>query len=81
MAKVLISLDDRLLRQIDRLARKSGLSRSGYLARLAAQDVARATGPGVTRAVREALARLDELFTGSPVGESVELIRAERDGR
>ncbi len=81
MAKVLVSLDDALLRRIDRIAKARGLSRSAYLAELAARDAARSEGPGATRAARRALARLDELFAASPVEDSTEAIRAERDAR
>ena len=81
MAKVLVSLDDTLLRRIDRIAQSRGLSRSAYLAQLAERDAARSSGPGATAAVRRTLARLDELFERSPAGDSTEAIRAERDAR
>jgi NAD(P)H-dependent FMN reductase len=81
MVKVLVSLDDNLLRQIDRRARRSGLSRSAYLAQLAARDVAREKGPGATPAAREALSRLDALFAGSPEGDATAAIREERNRR
>jgi hypothetical protein len=81
MAKVLVSLDDELLRRIDRIARSRGLSRSAYLAQLAQRDAARSTGPGAMPGVRRALARLDELFAVSPADDSTVAIRAERDAR
>jgi DNA-binding phage protein len=81
MAKVLVSLEDALLRRIDRVARARGLSRSAYLAEIAHRDVARALGPGKTPAARNALSRLDALIGTSPRGESTELVRAERDAR
>lgn len=81
MAKVLVSLDDALLRRVDRIAKARGLSRSAYLAELAERDVARSEGPGATRAARRALARLDELFAAGPIEDSTEAIRAERDAR
>ena len=81
MAKVLVSLDDALLRRIDRAAQARGLSRSAYLARLAERDLARLSGPGVSPSVRRALARLDELFAGGPAEDSTAAIRAERDAR
>lgn len=81
MAKVLVSLNDALLRRIDRIAQSRGLSRSAYLAQLAERDATRSTGPGTTPTVRRALARLDELFAGSPVDDSTVAIRAERDAR
>jgi hypothetical protein len=81
MAKVLLSLNDALLRQIDRIAKSRGLSRSAYLAQLAEQDAARSSGPGATPTVRRALGRLDGLFAGSPAEDSTVAIRAERDAR
>ena len=81
MAKVLVSLNDALLRRIDRIARSRGLSRSAYLSQLAERDAARVSGPGASPDARRALARLDELFGGSPAGESTTALRAERDAR
>jgi hypothetical protein len=81
MAKVLVSLNDALLRQIDRIAKSRGLSRSGYLAQLAERDAARSFGPGASPAARRALARLDELFAGSLAEDTTDAIRADRDAR
>jgi hypothetical protein len=81
VAKVLVSLDDALLRRIDRIAKARGVSRSAYLAELAERDAARSDGPGTTRAAQLALTRLDALFAGGPVEDSTVAIRAERDAR
>ncbi len=81
MAKVLVSLQDGLLRRLDRIAKARGLSRSAYLAELAERDAARVEGPGASRAARRALSRLDELFTGGSSEDSTTAIRAERDSR
>lgn len=81
MAKVLVSLNDVLLRRIDQTAKARGLSRSAYLAELAERDVARAEGPGSTRTARRALSRLDQLFAGGATEDSTSAIRAERDAR
>lgn len=81
MVKVLVSLNDDLLRRIDRAARKAGLSRSAYLAQIAREDLARTVGPGKHPAARRALARLDTLLADSPAGDSTAAIRAERDAR
>lgn len=81
MSKVLVSLEDSLLRRIDRAAQSSGLTRSAYLAQLAEADLARASGPGKTPAARIALAELDRLFAASPAGDSTAAIRAARDAR
>jgi hypothetical protein len=79
--KVLISVDQQLLRRIDRAARAEGLARSAYLARLAEQDLARTFGPGRDPAARRALRSLDRLVDGAPSGDSTAAIRAERDAR
>jgi metal-responsive CopG/Arc/MetJ family transcriptional regulator len=81
MAKVLVSLNDALLRRIDRVAKSRGVSRSAYLADLAERDLARVEGPGATQTARRALARLDELLAGGPAEDSTSAIRAERDAR
>ncbi|MFL5955405.1 MAG: hypothetical protein ACJ76I_14995 [Gaiellaceae bacterium] len=81
MAKVLVSLNDCLLRRIDRIAKSRGLSRSAYLADVAERDASRSVGPGATRAARRAFARLDELFAAGTAEDSTRAIRAERDGR
>lgn len=81
MAKVLVSLNDALLRRVDRIAKARGLSRSAYLAALAEHDVARSDGPGASRTAQRALARLDRLFAGGAAEESTVAIRAERDAR
>lgn len=81
MAKVLVSLNDALLRRIDRIAGARGLSRSAYLAQLAEDDAARSSGPGSAPTARRALTQLDRLFAGTPAEDSTVAIRAERDGR
>jgi hypothetical protein len=82
MAKVLLSLDDRLLRRIDRAAREMGLSRSAYVARLAQRELGMAKGAGASPAARAALARLDRIFAIAPRSEeSTAATRAERDAR
>jgi hypothetical protein len=81
MSKVLVSVDDTLLRRIDRIARSRGLTRSAYLAQLAQRDAARASGPGKTPTAQAALRDLDRLFSGAPAGESTAVIRAARDAR
>ncbi len=81
MAKVLVSLDDALLRRIDRAARSRGLSRSAYLAELAHRDLLLLSAPGRSAAARHSLARLDALFASAPAGDSTAAVRVERDAR
>lgn len=83
MAKVLVSLDDRLLARLDRTAAERGMSRSALLAEFAARGLGEPRGPGTRPEVREALSDLDELFAeaGGPPEDSTDAIRSERDAR
>lgn len=81
MSKVLVSLDDVLLRRIDRAAGARGLSRSAYIAMLAEHEQARESGPGKSPAAQAALRDLDRLFADAPAGDSTGAIRATRDAR
>jgi hypothetical protein len=81
MAKVLVSINDSLLRRIDRVAKARGLSRSAYLAELAERDATRREGPGARPGARRALRRLDALFAAGPAEDSTAAIRAEREAR
>lgn len=62
--RVLISIDERLLDRIDEAADRLGLSRSGFLAQTAAQQLEGGAGPGADPRVRASLAALDELLSG-----------------
>ncbi len=80
MAKVLVSLDDHLLERIDKAARSLGLSRSAYLARLAAREVEASQGPGRAAATHHALKRIDRLFALSKrENDATKAVRQERD--
>jgi metal-responsive CopG/Arc/MetJ family transcriptional regulator len=82
MSKILVSVDDKLLARIDRAARSAGMSRSAYLARLAARDLGEDRGPGAGRQARRAVARLQRLFGTQPSGEEATVaLRADRDAR
>jgi metal-responsive CopG/Arc/MetJ family transcriptional regulator len=82
VAKILVSMDERLLARIDRAARQAGLSRSAYLSRLAARELEAAGGPGTDRRARRGLAALDRVFSDHPAPEeTTTAIRAERDSR
>jgi metal-responsive CopG/Arc/MetJ family transcriptional regulator len=80
MAKILISIDDELLRRIDRAAKAGGLARSAYLARLAEADLLAASGR-TAASLQSALTRLDRLFEKAPPGDATVEVRAERDAR
>lgn len=78
MAKVLISVDEKLLRRIDRMAAAAGLSRSAYFARLAERD---ATSKRDAASVLATLRRLDRLFENAPSVDSTAEVRSARDAR
>jgi metal-responsive CopG/Arc/MetJ family transcriptional regulator len=84
MGKVLVSLDDELVRQVDGEARAQGLSRSAYLARAARRELERGAKSTVRRR-RRALKALDDLFAsasqGDAAADSTAEIRAARDER
>jgi metal-responsive CopG/Arc/MetJ family transcriptional regulator len=82
MRKILVSVDEKLLAKIDRAAKAAGLSRSAYLARLAARDLGTDRGPGADRQARRAIAKLQKLFQDLPIAEdTTSAVRAERDSR
>jgi len=82
MAKILVSIDDKLLGRIDRAAQASGLSRSAYLSRIAAREVGAERGPGADQRARRAVAVLDRLFQQqSHPEDATAAIRTERDAR
>ena len=79
--RVLISVDDRLLLRIDRAARRSGLTRSGYLAELASRDIGIGGGPGTDPTVLAALLALDDLFADTPAFDATTAVRGMRGTR
>ncbi len=81
MGKVLVSVDDGLLKRIDRAVKSRGLTRSAYLSQLAESDLSRDRGPGQTPTARAALRKLDRLVAGAPAGDSTAAVRAARDAR
>jgi predicted transcriptional regulator len=83
MAKVLVSIDDHLLRRVDRVAKSRGLTRSAFIAQLAERELLRERGPGASPAVRRALRELEKVFAEhpGPNEDSTAAIRAERDAR
>lgn len=78
MRKVLISVEDELLTQIDALADARGISRSAYVSDLAKTDLAAQTAERKRR-IKRALKGIDDLFAQNPTpGDLVELVREER---
>jgi hypothetical protein len=80
MAKILVSVDDKLLARIDKAARSLGLTRSAYLSRLAAREVEASHGPGRAASARRAIRKIDELFvTNKRETDTTKVVRRERD--
>jgi metal-responsive CopG/Arc/MetJ family transcriptional regulator len=75
MAKVMVSLPDDLLRQVDLEAKRRGLSRSALLAAGARRELARRD----PAAVEAAIARSRERFRAAGEFDAVALVRADRD--
>lgn len=76
--KVLVSLDDRLLGRLDRVAADRGMSRSALIAELAAKGLGEPIGPGLRPEVRQALRSLEGLFRGVRDVDSTRIVREER---
>lgn len=77
-------MDEKLLGLLDRAARRLGMSRSAYLARLVAREMGAETGPGRDPAVRRALADIERLAKKNPppLGfDLTETVRKMRDSR
>lgn len=75
-------MDEKLVARVDRAARRLGLTRSAYLARLAARELGAEPGPGLDPKVREAIAGLKRLFAENPTpGDVTAIIREMRDSR
>jgi metal-responsive CopG/Arc/MetJ family transcriptional regulator len=84
MAKVLISIDDELLQQVDARATELGLTRSAFVARLAREHL----GPRperrpleARRALERARAACRSASDAHPDMDSTEFIRRMRDER
>jgi len=77
MSKVMISLTEELLMEIDGEARRRGMSRSALLAAAARRELDRPDPDEVAAAI----ARSEERFRRAGGFESAELVRADRDSR
>jgi len=75
MSKVMVSLPEDLLEQVDAEARRRDTSRSAFLAAAARRELAR-PDPG---AIAAAIARSEERFSQAGSFDAAELVRADRD--
>jgi metal-responsive CopG/Arc/MetJ family transcriptional regulator len=81
MAKVLISIDDQLLRRIDERAKLLGLTRSAFVAQMASAEV---SGEDLIARRRRAIERARAVFADAvPVveGDTTDFVRKMRDER
>jgi len=77
MAKVMVSLPDDLLDDIDNEAQRRSTSRSALLATAARRELARRD----PEAVADAIARSERRFLGAGEFDAAELVRQDRDRR
>jgi len=77
MAKVMVSLPEELLRQIDREAERRSVNRSALLAAAARRELDRPD----PNAVAEAIARSERRFAEAGAFEAADLVRRDRDSR
>jgi metal-responsive CopG/Arc/MetJ family transcriptional regulator len=76
VAKVMISIPDKLLERIDAHARASRETRSGFLRRVAEREI-----DAEEEQRREEIRRLLDLATAPMGGEGTQMIREDRDSR
>ena len=77
MAKVMVSLPDDLLAQIDEEAERRSASRSALLAAAARRELSRPDSGQVAAAI----ARSEERFRAAGSFDAADLVRADRDAR
>ncbi|HVB92620.1 MAG TPA: ribbon-helix-helix protein, CopG family [Acidimicrobiales bacterium] len=77
MSKVMVSLPEELIRDLDEEARRRSMSRSALLAAAARRELARRE-PEI---VAQAIARSEQRFRSAGLFESAELVRRDRDHR
>ena len=77
MSKVMVSLPEELVREIDEEAKRRSTSRSAFLAAAARMELLRPD----PRVIAEAVARSERRFRGADAFDAGELVRGDRDAR
>jgi predicted transcriptional regulator len=77
MSKVMVSLPDELLRNVDEEAKRRSMSRSALLAVAVRRELARRD----PEAVADAIARSEQRFRTAGGFDAAELVRRDRDTR
>ena len=81
VAKVMISIPDKLLERLDLRAREAGETRSGFLQRLTEQEL-EAGERGRRAEAKRLMAKIEGTFTDDePPFDAARLIREDRDSR
>lgn len=84
MPKVLVTIEQPLLKRIDRTVRERGLTRSAYISELARRDLDAQLGPGADPEVHEAIRQLQTIFADAEYAtdeDTTSLVRRMRDER
>jgi hypothetical protein len=77
MSKVMVSLPDGLLAELDAEVKRRGTSRSALLADAARRELARRDPAGLAAAIE----RSERRFRGAGSFESADVVRVDRDDR
>jgi hypothetical protein len=79
--KIVVALEEPLVRRLDSAARAVGLTRSAYVSQLLKREFGQAQGPGAGPSAKAAIWRLDRLFAAMRHEAAAAAVRAERDAR
>lgn len=77
MSKVMVSIPENLLAEVDAEAKRRATSRSAFLAAAARRELARPDSERVSAAI----ARSERRFADSGTFDAADLVRADRDSR
>lgn len=77
MSKIMVSLPDELVAELDSEATRRSTSRSALLAVAARRELARRD----PQAVADAIARSERRFSGAGIFDAADLVRGDRDDR
>jgi predicted transcriptional regulator len=77
MSKIMVSLPEELVHEIDELARKRSMSRSALLAAAARRELARPNAADI----HDAIIRSEQRFRAAGLFDAKDLVRRDRDSR
>ena len=76
-SKIMVSLPEQMVHEIDEVAQERSMSRSALLAAAARREIARPNPDGIN----DAMVRSEQRFRAAGRLEAAELVRRDRDGR